>query len=1174
MDRYDVVDRGEEGGADENAAAEAFVERWSNVLASELATAQSFVVELCELLGVERPHATAAQDYMFERPVTFHHGDGHTSAGRIDCYRRGHFVLEAKKQRVGTHTRSFDEGLQRARGQAESYARALPPEEGRPPFVVVVDVGEVIELYSEFSRSGGTYVPFPDPRGHRLALGDLRRDEIRERLRLVWTDPLELDPARANAEVTREVAQRLAVVARSLEAAGNDPEVVAGFLTRCLFTMFCEDIDMLPGPAVEEGAFTDLLVRHREAPKTLASMMTALWREMDAGGFSTVLAKQLVRFNGKLFKGADKPDYALVLDAEQIDTLLEAARADWKDVEPSIFGTLLERALDPRERSRLGAHYTPRAYVERLVLPTVIEPLRAEWADVEAAALVLAEEAADAPKRSRETKLRAARDAVRTFHERLCAVRVLDPACGSGNFLYVSFEHVKRLEGEVVDRLAVLGESQDRLSFDQETVTPRQFLGIEINARAAALAELVLWIGFLQMHIRTTGKSTMAEPIIHDYGNIETRDALIDHDDPVARLDDAGETVTQWDGYTLKDDPTTGRQVPDDRVRRTVLAYPNARPAEWPQADFIVGNPPFIGSKRMRDRLGDGYVDALQEVYPDVPPIADLMMRWWHRAALAVRGGDAERFGLITSNSIRQTYVRRAVTPHLEAKNPLSLSLAIPDHPWVDASDGAAVRIALTVGERGTGVGVLREVVSEHDDVDEGEDLVLAFSDQVGVIGADLRVGANLAAAVTLRANDDLCTVGMKTIGSAFQITRDQAEALGIDDVAGLGAHIRPYMNGNDFLKRPRGKWVVDLFGLESDEVRTRFPTVFQYLIENAKPERDQQRNPTFKERWWVIGHPRVPFRDATRGLERYIVTVETSKHRLFGFLPTHVTPDSTLVTFGLDDAFHLGVLSSSVHVRWALARGGLLESRPRYNKTVCFETFPFPEEPDEAIVERVRALAEQIEAHRSARREAAPSLTLTSLYTVLEKVRAGEELTDAERRLHESGQVRVLLSLHDDLDAAVLDAYGWDDLTLPTDEPALLARLLDLNAERAREETRGTVRWLRPDYQHPEPAAAPTLDVETEDVPDETVPVVPVAERSAWPSKLPEQIKLVADLLRDVGQPVTIDEVGASFRGRGRWRDRLPLILESLEALGRVRHREDDRWHHVERRTSTRSAA
>ncbi|MDQ3039357.1 MAG: class I SAM-dependent DNA methyltransferase, partial [Pseudomonadota bacterium] len=660
------------GSSDDSAAADAFIAKWQGVAASELSTSQSFLIDLCHLLGLDTPHPTAELDYMFERPITFSHGDGSTSAGRIDLYRRGAFVLESKKLKLGPHTKGFDDALLRARSQAENYARALPAAEGRPPFVIVVDVGHRIELYSEFSRSGGTYVPFPDPRSHRIALADMDKPQVRERLRRIWLDPLGLDPSRESARVTREIAARLAKLARSLEQAKHAPEAVAEFLMRCLFTMFAEDVRLLP-----EHAFRDLLTRHADQPDVAMRMLAQLWRDMDSGGFSAVTAGDVLKFNGKLFK---QPD-TLPLDSVQIDLLIDAARADWKHVEPAIFGTLLERALSPSERHKLGAHYTPRAYVERLVLPTVIEPLRAEWSNAQAAALTL----------SAEGKQDEAVEALLRFHHRLCNVRVLDPACGSGNFLYVTLEHLKRLEGEVLGALDDLGYQQAGLALGGEradalggeTVDPHNLLGIELNPRATAIAEVVLWIGYLQWHFRTRGDVNPPTPVIRDFRNIENRDAVLAYDRMEYLLDDAGVPVTRWDGETMKDSPVTGEKIPDESARKPIERYINPRKAAWPQADFVVGNPPFIGSKRMRDALGDGYVDAIQHAWPEVPQATDFVMRWWHHAALLTARGALRRFGLITTNSLRQAYVRRALEPHLEGSEPVSLVFAIPDHPWV-----------------------------------------------------------------------------------------------------------------------------------------------------------------------------------------------------------------------------------------------------------------------------------------------------------------------------------------------------------------------------------------------------------------------------------------------------------------------------------------------------------
>lgn len=516
----------------------------------------------------------------------------------------------------------------------------------------------------------------------------------------------------------------------------------------------------------------------------------------------------------------------------------------------------------------------------------MVEPLREEWKTAQAAALTLMEEG----------NVKGAVAEVRAFQDRLCTVRVLDPACGSGNFLYVTLEHLKRLEGEVLNQLEELGERQATLEVQGLTVDPHQFLGIEINPRAAAIAELVLWIGYLQWHFRTRGNVMPSEPVLRDFHNIEHRDAVLAYDRVELVTDERGVPVARWDGRTTKKHPVTGEDVPDEEAEVPVERYVNPRKAEWPAADFVVGNPPFIGSKLMRNVLGDGYVDALQTAWPDVPQATDFVMRWWHHAAELTKNGLLERFGLITTNTLRQTYVRRAVEPHLLGNPPLSLVFAIPDHPWVEAADGAAVRIAMTVGAAGRKPGRLLRVVEEHlPAAIKDDDLVAATDERKGIINADLTLGIDVTAAKSLRANDEICSVGMKTIGSAFQITSETAYRLGLGSVPGLEHHIRPYLGGRDYAQTARGIFVVDFYGLEEPDLRRQFPTAYQYLLLNAKPERDQNRNAVFRRLWWVIGHPRPQFRRAAEGLARYIVTIETSKHRYFGFLAAATVPDSTL---------------------------------------------------------------------------------------------------------------------------------------------------------------------------------------------------------------------------------------------------------------------------------------
>ena len=1156
---------------------EDFINRWQGSTASELATAQSFVIDLCELLGVDKPHATADQDYMFERPLKEAHGDGSQSDRRVDCYKRGHFILEAKKIKAGSHTKGYDNALLLAHAQAQNYARAIPAEEGRPPFIMVVDVGGVIQLFSEFSRSGGNYTPFPDPRSHQIKLHDLRDEKIRDRLRQLWVDPMALDPSRANAKVTREVATRLAEVAKSLEASGHPPHQVGAFLTRCLFSMFAEDVGLLPAAASGKGAFSELLQRHREDPATLQRMMQALWADMDRGGFSVALTKEVLKFNGKLFKASQADGYALPLKREQIDSLLAAARASWTEVEPAIFGTLLERALDPTERHALGAHYTPRAYVDRLVMPTVIDPLRAEWADAQAAAVLLANEASELDGKKREDKLTEARTEVRKFHHRLCTVRVLDPACGSGNFLYVTLEHLKRLEGEVLNLLDTLGDSQEKLGLEGETVTLQQLRGIELNTRAAALAELVLWIGYLQWQARTVGVANIAEPVVHDYGNIENRDAVLAYDSTEPQRDEAGNIVTRWDGKTFKTHPVTGQNVPDENAQTVQERYINPRKADWPQVDFIVGNPPFIGASTMRAALGDGYVDALRNTWPEVPESADFVMYWWHQAALTVGAGQAQRFGFITTNSIKQTFNRRVVQAAMPA---VSMFFAIADHPWVDSANGAAVRIAMTAARAGEHEGKLLTVQSETPQ-DDGE-VAVVMTESKGLLHADLRIGANVAAAKALQANMHLSNRGVQLFGAGFIVTREEAVKLGLGAVAGLERHIREYRNGRDLTATPRNVMVLDLFGLTESDVRQKFPAVYQWVLEKVKPERDQNNRESRRKNWWLFGEPNPKLRNQLKNLHRYIATVETTKHRVFQFLAETVMPDNKLVAIALQDALYLGVLSSSLHTPWALSAGSWLGvgNDPVYVKTRCFETYPFPAEDTGLTPElsaTIRSLAEQLDAHRKTQQATHPDLTLTGMYNVLEKLRNGEALTAKDKTIHEQGLVSVLRTLHDELDAAVLEAYGWSDLgPVPwTDEAArsawtdaLLQRLVDLNTRRAAEEASGTVRWLRPEFQNPSSANAQAAigmaeQAEAEDDEAETSTTAPVISvlQQAWPATLPEQIKAVADILTNAPTPLDLDAIAAHFKARGRWRERLPTILETLVAIGRVRKAEDEKW-------------
>lgn len=1137
-------------------SVEDFIARWKASGANERANFQAFIVELIELLELEPVKVADAvgqnNDYRFERPVRFGPG-GQQKSGSIDLYRKGCFVMEAKQgydspvdgasgqlsfldtvvdptlpQQRGhgrRGTSGFDHAMFKARNQGDSYARAVAREDGWPPFLVIVDVGSVIELYADFSGQGHGYNQFPDGNSYRIPLIGLRDEETRVLLKRIWTDPFSLDPTLEAAEVTRGIAVPLAALGRSLEDLGIDSEIVARFLMRCLFSMFAEDVALIP-----PGSFTGLLKRLRGHPEDAVPALKGLWEAMNTGGFSQGLMQSLKRFNGGLFREAE----ALPLSNLQLGLLIQAAEADWRQVEPAIFGTLLERALDKRQRHKLGAHYTPRAYVQRLITQTIMVPLREDWKIVQAAV----------QRRIEDRRADDALGLVKEFHRKLCDVRILDPACGSGNFLYVALEMMKRLEGEVIALILELGDTRPMI-----TVDPHQFLGIELNPWAASVAELVLWIGYLQWHYRTHGRANPSEPVLQDFRNIRCADALLEWEDRTPRMDACGMPVMRWDGMTTMRHSVTGEEVPDPEARIQVYDYTNPVAAVWPRADFIVGNPPFIGAARLRDSLGDGYVEALWKAYPEMPQSADLVMFWWEKAALAARaydakkGKDTRRFGLITTNSLRQTFNRRVLERHLhDPKKPLSLLFAIPDHPWVDALDGAAVRIAMTVGAAGNRPGRLLTIATESEDKEKNEANGggVTFDASAGKIFADLRIGANMTGAKALMANGGLSSPGIKLHGAGFIVTPEKAKNLGLGTIEGVERHIRDYRNGRDLTAHPRGVMVIDLFGLAEDEVKQRFPAIYQHLLDNVKPDRDLNNRETYRRNWWIHGEPRRDLRPVLNGLQRYIATVETTKHRVFQFLDASFLPDNMLITIGLDDAALLSVLSSRINVVWSLAAGGTLVDCPRYNHSVCFKPFPFPDLTNDQKT-RLRAFGEELDAHRKRQQAAHTKLTLARMYNVLEKLRAGKVIEGRDREIYDQGLIGILRDLHDQIDATVAEAYGW-----PVDigGEEVLSRLVALNRERTDEESRGHIRWLRPDYQNPKGLQGEVSH------PEFDLGIVTKTEKAPWPNALPDQIAVVQEALVEMGQATPV-QIARRFR-HARTSSVQPL-LDSLAALGQA---------------------
>ncbi len=1153
---------------------ERFVEQWRETGGSELANTQSFINALCNLIGVEPPHGSRADDgyndYVFERRVFQDNGDGTVSFGRIDAYKRGSFILEAKqgsdadrvaaergdddldlfgqtattRMKRGTARRGtprWAKAMVQAKGQAERYAKALPIDHGWPPFLLVADIGYCIEVYADFTGTGKAYAQFPDRSRYRIMLEDLRDEDVRRRLAAIWTKPASLDPSTQAARVTREIADLLATVSRRLEGRGHSPDVVSGFLSRILFTMFAEDTGVL----LPQDSFKTLLRGQLDHPEHVHHQLSALWEAMDKGVFSPALGIPVKRFNGYLFKNTA----ALPLEKVELEVLIEASLKDWTEVEPAIFGTLLERALNVKERAKLGAHYTPRAYVERLVGPTIIDPLRADWAGVRVAATELIDQ--DRPDEARKT--------VEAFHGKLAGTRVLDPACGTGNFLYVAMARMKELEGEVLDLLVDLGDNQYLAELTGHTITPENFLGIEINPRAAAIAQLVLWIGYLQWHFRVNGKDRAPpEPILRDIRTIENRDALIDWDARELERDETGAPMSRWDGETMKQHAVTGKLIPDDAARVEVYRYVNPRAAKWPNADFIVGNPPFIGVRRMRQHLGDGYVEAIRKSYPKLPADIDFVTYWWKRGADAVAQGNTLRSGLVTTNSLAQLAGRDVIREVLTGKGRVSVVFVVADHPWRDSQTDAAVRITMTVLAQGRQAGQALRVANS--------DGAPILDRRYGLIQADLSIGVALDSAKPMKSNNNIGFMGVKLAGDGFRVDIKSRDAL---IAQGVPAQLLPrLLAGADVTRRTKVRFVIDAFGMSESELRDRAPAAYQHLLSYVYPTRKAaaMRSTTadaleYARNWWLFAKGRPNMRIALKSLERCIVTSEVSKHPTFIFTETDKMQfDGSLIVIAHDDPLYLGFLSSKPHTIWKLASGGTLEDRPRYQLSNCFDRFPFPAEVTTPVKNRIRAEAEALDALRKQVLAEHEDLTLTALYNVLDALRAadagGPPLTLKERDVHARGLVTLIRQHHDAIDGLVAEAYGWSDdyVAGRLTDSVVLERLVTLNKERAAEEARGLIRYLRPEFQDPGYRAPSSgefdLDEAAAAVPDNVI---------LWPTTLPEQVGAVQQVLVAAAVPLTAQDIARCFKGK-RVATVRP-VLDALAGLGMARRLTDGRY-------------
>jgi type II restriction/modification system DNA methylase subunit YeeA len=917
-----------------------FIRKWSLSSLKERSGSQEHFIDLCRMLGQPTP-ADVDPDgscYTFEKGATKYGGGD----GWADVWKKGHFAWEYK----GKH-----KDLAAAYEQLLRYRESLE----NPPLLVVSDM-QRFQVHTNFTGTAKQV--------HAFDLDGLAEEKNRRVLEAVFTDPEKLRPGVRLEEVTEQAASEFASLAERLRGRGVDPRRVAHFLNRLLFCLFAEDVGLLPGKL-----FQRILEAGSREPGELVKMLEDLFTAMTKGG--RFGAEMIHYFNGALFTDAD----VLPLDRDDIAVLRRAAALNWSQIEPAIFGTLFERGLDPSKRSQLGAHYTDRGSILRVVEPVLMAPLRREWAATRQQVEGLIEKIKAAKPGAAETKLRKqALEAIEKFRRgHLDKLRVLDPACGSGNFLYLALEQLHELEKEVL----LLKAEADRGQFYLDVrVGPHMLKGIEISPFAQELAQVTIWIGHLQWFIKN-GFGFEKDPVLKPIQAIECRDAILDLSDPK-----------------------------------------HPKEAAWPVADVVIGNPPFLGGKRLRSVLGDETVEAMFKVYDGkVPREADLVTYWFEKARAAIEAGNLKRAGLLATNSVRGGASRKVLDRIRETGQ---IFMAWSDEEWV--VEGAAVRISL-VGIDGGG---------EAERTLDGHPVLAIHSD---LTGASLHLHAvDLTRAKRLKENLGIAFMG-DTKGGSFDIpgelARQWLELPRNPNGRPNSDVLRPWANGLDITRRPRGMWIID-FGVEMPEKEAAlYEAPFQHVLEHVKPERDENRRAAYRERWWIHVEPRPAMRKAFDKLARFLATPRVAKHRIFVWMNTNVLPDSQLIVFGRDDDYVLGILQSRFHECWSLRLGTSLEDRPRYTPTTTFETYPFPQATTaqrQAIHEAAARLDEVRGAWLEPNDASAADLqgrTLTGLY---------------------NARHMWLINAHAALDAAVAGAYGWPP-DLPDDE--VLARLLELNLSR-----------------------------------------------------------------------------------------------------------------------------
>ncbi len=798
--------------------------------------------------------------------------------GFADVFKRGHFGWEYKGTKAN---------LDVAFAQLQRYAIALD----NPPLLIVSDIGTTIRIHTNWTNTVSKV--------YEIAIAELADPDKRGWLKSALSDPEALRPSKTRQQLTEQIAGEFAQLARSLRERGHKPEEVAHFINRLVFCMFAEDVNLLPN-----NMFTRMLDQALVDPAQFESFSGDLFAAMKSGG--RVGFEMVEWFNGGLFND----DLTFALTSDEIRIVQRAAQQYWGDIDPSILGTLFERGLDPDKRSQLGAHYTDRDKIMMIVRPVVVEPLLSDWrsrlteiekwyksaSEARARIPVDQKEAKRVYQAARRKEKSSEREAVALCHEfleRLRAYRVLDPACGSGNFLYLALHALKDIERLVAIEMETMALTYGfTFNVPPPMVGPSNVLGIELNPYAAELARVSIWIGEIQWMIRN-GFDAGRRPILKKLDSIECGDAL----------------MTLMPG-------TDGEESHWVQTK-------------WPRANAIIGNPPFLGGKLLRSQLGDETIGRLFKLYAaEVPAEADLVTYWIERGRCELRNGTTERVGFVATNSVRGGANRRVLGKIADAPGFLS---AWSDEPWT--VEGAAVRVSLiTYGPALAG------------------EIRRLNGSEVEHINSDLSGTAlDFTKVRPLYENNGVAFMG-DTKGGSFEIPGEHARQLLQSPRNPNGRSnadvLRPWANGLDLTRRWRDKWIID-FGWEmTEEEASLFEKPFEHVERHVRPARLTNNREHYRKFWWRHVEARPGMWAALRPLSRMIATPEVSRYRVFAFLPTSIVPDHKLQVIARDDDTSFGILASRIHLVWSLKVGNWhgAGNDPRYTISTCFMTFPFPQ--------------------------------------------------------------------------------------------------------------------------------------------------------------------------------------------------------------------------------------